>query len=193
MAGARPFLPWWSCAAVRSATLGAVAVALVTACGAGSAKLLGAPVRRPIALVFRSTPEVAAKSDRRDMNRMAAELLDGIQKKGLVGYVPAEGQAAPPPRIEFFVKRWDAPSGKRLTGYWAGVLVGIPASVNDAVHAKDVQIECKVVREGESTPADTRLFVGETGDDVASDILSQAFSDDNRFPPPAAPHPPRAR
>jgi hypothetical protein len=172
---------------------GALALALVTACGAGSTKLLGMPVRRPIALVFTSTQEVAAKPDRRDMNRMAAELLDGMQKKGLVGYVPAAGQAAPPPRIELFVKRWDAPSGKRLTGYWAGVLGGIPASVNDAVHAKDVQIQCKIVREGESTPADTRLFVGETGDDVASDILSQAFSEDKSFPPPPATHSPHAR
>lgn len=170
-----------------------MAVALVTGCGAGSAKLLGVPARRPIALVFTSTPEVAAKSDRRDMNRMAAELLDGMQKKGLVGYVPAEGQAAPPPRIELFVKRWDAPSGRRLTGYWAGVLFGIPASINDAVHAKDVQIECKVVREGESTPADTHLFVGETGDDIASDILSQAFTEDRSFPPPAVKHLPHAR
>jgi hypothetical protein len=172
----------------------AVALAFVlAACGAGSAKLLGAPVHQPIALVFTGTPEVAAKSDRRGMNAMAATLLEGMKKKGLVGYVPAEGQAAPPPRIELFVKRWDALGGHRLTGYWAGVLFGVPALVNDSVHAKDVQVECRVVREGESAEADRRLFTGETGDDIADQVLSHAFSDERTLAPPAETRAPRPR
>jgi hypothetical protein len=75
-----------------------MAVALVTGCGAGSAKLLGVPARRPIALVFTSTPAVAAKSDRRDMNRMAAELLEGMQTKGLIlSQAFTEDRSFPPP------------------------------------------------------------------------------------------------
>ncbi len=153
-------------------------------CGAGSSKLLGAPVHRPIALVFRATPEVAARADRRSLQAFGQSLLEGLREKGLVGCLAPEGEPAPAPRLEFMVERWDALGGKRLGRYAAGVIFGLPAAVASLVHARDVQVDCSVVREGETAAADHYLFIGETGDDVASEILTRVFTDETRLERP---------
>jgi hypothetical protein len=163
-----------------------LALSLVTsACGAGSTKLLGTPVRRPIALVFRATPEVAAHSDRRALQAFGQSLIDGLNEKGLVGYLTAEGEAAPAPRLEFMIHRWLALGGKRLSPYWAGVIFGVPAAAANIAHASDVQVDCSVIREGETTPADHYLFIGQTGDAVASEILERVFTDELSIERPA--------
>jgi hypothetical protein len=149
------------------------------ACGAASTKLLGAPVHRPIALVFTTTPEVAAKADRRGMRVMADDLVEGIKARGLSAYQPVDGQAAPPPRLDCFIKRWDALGGRRLgaSSYGGQLILGVFAAPVAAAHARDVEVECSVIREGEAVPADRYLFTGESGNAVASDILDRVFTD----------------
>jgi hypothetical protein len=151
-----------------------------TACGAGSTKLLGAPVHQPIALVFTTTPEVAAKADRRGMRVMAQDLVDGIKAKGLSAYLPVGEQPAPPPRLDCFIKRWDAIGGRRLgaSSYGGELILGVFAAPVAAAHARDVEVECSVIREGEAVPADRYLFTGETGNAVARDILDRIFTDE---------------
>jgi hypothetical protein len=102
------------------------ACVLATACaGTGSAKLLGAPVHGPVALVFRATPEVAAKSDRRALEAFARALIAGPKRKSIVGTLATPGE--PAPRLEFMLERWDALGGRRLNSATASSGLAVDA------------------------------------------------------------------
>jgi hypothetical protein len=111
---------------------------------------------------------------------MADDLVDGIKAKGLSAYLPVDGQAAPPPRLDCSIKRWDAVGGRHLgaSSYGGGLMLGIFAAPVAAAHARDVEVECSVTREGEAIPADRYLFSAESGNAVASDILDRIFTNE---------------
>jgi hypothetical protein len=162
-----------------------VFAAFMASCGAGSTKLLGRPVHRPIALVVKVAPEVSPEADESRMRLMAYGMLQRLEERGLTGYVPEKGHAAPPPRLELTIKRWDEHDGEGVSPRTAGFLVG--GEIGTAIllaHAGDVQIECSVVREGDAAPADRYLFVGETSEAVADQILNRVFTDKERIERP---------
>jgi hypothetical protein len=169
----------------------ALAVLLV-ACGAGSAKLLGVPVHRPVGLIIRATPAVAAKADRRGMRDMADALVGAMKEKGISSYVAEEGQVVPAPRIDLFITRWEAPGGKRMSSATASYFLGVVGTAELIAHAHDVELECTVTREGEATPVGKHAFFAESGEAVASDIVSRVFTDQTTLETPSpAQKPPR--
>lgn len=80
---------------------------LLSACGS-STKLLGHPVRRPIAIVVRISDEVAKNDDGGAVASLVDAMLDGLHERGLDGQVYAAPDEHPPaPRIEVRVESVD--------------------------------------------------------------------------------------
>jgi hypothetical protein len=130
-------------------------------------------------LVFRAPPEVAARADWKSMKEMADTLITSMKERGVAAYMPLPNVAAPAPRIEIFVRHWEARDTKtHLRPSTAAILVGgaIGAGVQLA-HARDVEVDCAVVREGESGPFFRHHFVASTGDEVAEHILDRIFTE----------------
>lgn len=159
---------------------------VVVACGAGSTKLLGSPVKSSVGLVIKASPQVVAHSDLRGLRDMADDLIEGMKEKGISGYVVEEGRPMPPPRLELYVARWDALGGKRASASALGFgLVGVGI---DAAHARDVRVECTVFREGERTPADHHVFEAADASAISSAILDRVFTDKTEVTDPAPIH-----
>jgi hypothetical protein len=151
-----------------------IAAVTCLAC-AGSPKLLGAPVRKPIALTFNATPDAAAHLDRAALAITIAHLKEGLKDRGIESYTPGLGEPAPPPRIDLSVTHWvgkvDVGREAGPNNFWVAPLIA------HAVHDRDVEIECFVLREGDAKPSFHHAFSGYSGKDVADQILSRIFSD----------------
>lgn len=159
----------------RRVLLSVAAATLTLVACAGSPKLLGAPVRKPIALTFNATPELAEHLDQAALAITIAHLKEGLADRGLTSYTPKAGEPAPPPRIDLSVRHWvgkvDVGLEASPNNFW------VPGSViGSAIHARDVEIECVVLREGDKAPSFRHTFAGYSGKDVVDEILSRIFT-----------------
>jgi hypothetical protein len=161
------------------ARLFAVFLVLASLSCAASPKLLGTPVKTPLALVFRGTPEVAAHSDWRSIRSTADALLEGMKERGIAGYMPNPGVEVAAPRIELFIRHWAAKDGKKNVSPGAAAIIfgGLVGATIGLAHAGDVVVDCTVYREGEEAPWFRRRFVASTGEALASAILSRVFTE----------------
>lgn len=159
----------------RRTLLIAAGGALAFVACAGSPKLLGSPVRKPIALTFNAIPEVAGHLDQAALAITIAHLKEGLADRGLASYTPQVGEPAPPPRIDLSVRHWvgkvDIGREASPNNFW---LPG--AVISSALHEHDVEIECIVLREGDHAPSFRHVFWGYSGKDVVDDILSRIFT-----------------
>jgi hypothetical protein len=159
----------------------AVALGLGTAGCASSTKLLGTTVKQSVAVVFRSTEEVATKADRRSMRVMADTLLTGMRERGVSGYMPPSGADVPAPRIELFVKKWELTGGRKMSDSTAGLLfggvIGAAIATRGAAHSHDAVVDCSVYRTGDKVPAFRHVFNGDTAHGVANQILDRVFTE----------------
>jgi hypothetical protein len=103
--------------------LAVVAVA-ASACASGPPKLLGQPIKRPIAVLVRVSDEAAKVDDLGATAALVETLTEGLAERGVKSDVFARDDDNPPtPRIEIWVEKWDPGDEARRAGFRATTLL----------------------------------------------------------------------
>ena len=103
------------------------------ACGAASQKILGQPVKKPVAIVVRISQQVNIADEAGGVAELVEAVENGLKKQGLTSEVyTSSDDHPPPPRIELNVVYWsERSSTSRQLGAAAAIvpLVGLAGAL----------------------------------------------------------------
>lgn len=157
---------------------------VATACGSIQNKLVGQPVKKPVALLVRVSPEAAESDDPGAVASLVETLASGLEERGMqVEVFAADDDSPPAPRIEVYVREVDTGS---LAARSAGAM--LTSGLVWGLGTGDIVVDCKVFHPGKKKPALEERFkqriggvsqsaAGDAGASLGEDILDEVMTD----------------